>query len=483
MKIVQNDGAFLELFSASFEELETIRQNFSYRDLSNQYKYTAAKNNKFMWKKQPYEWAKYVNDLKASIYQNLLIEKNGNFFVYSGLKEKLFDVLKFYSIKFEYTNNLYYPGFSPIPYLLHYTPYCLHPYQETAIEMLLSNPHSSIELPTGSGKQFVIQNLIKKSGLSTLIVVPFKSIAYQFINGMKEAFGEKYIGLYGDNKKEFKKKIVIGIADSISSLKESSEAYKFLNKKECIIIDESHLVGAPTVASISTGIAKNIPYRWSVSATQLRIDGKNLLLEGIIGKIIYKQTFRELVECGFLSDLHFIIYNVLSSSNFVSENPSNMMRNHHLYNNSIIQIAAKIANIKYSENESTLILIDEIKQEEILKNYLTVPYEFAQSDSNVSEKIENFNNKKTLVLIGTKAITTGANTRPTDNIILLISGKSIIKYKQALGRGTRIYPGKKKCTVFDFNICNINLCKKHFENRLSLYKELSSHIKFHDLIK
>ncbi len=481
MRIVQDTAAFIKFYDLTDEEFNFLNEKLQYKDLSNQYKYLTAKNRSYQWQNDSATWHQYVNDLKNSIIQCLLKQKKDYVYTYSGLKEIIFENLKFFHYEYTYENKIKYPEFENLPYDIHYKPLKLYKYQEEAIDALLQNPHSCIELPTGSGKQFVIENLVKRTGLPSLIVVPSKSIAYQFYHGFIEAFGKKYVGLFGDGKKEYKKHIVIGISDSISLIEDDTEAYDVLSKKSCLIFDESHLVGAPTVASIAAGIGANIPYRWSVSATQLRIDGKDLLLSGIIGKIVYLKSFRELVEIGALADLHFHIYNVNSPINYHSSNPSNIMRRHHLFNETILNLAAKIANLKYQQNESTLILIDEIKQMDILKNYLTVPYEFAHADSDIDSMVNNFNNKKTLLLIGTKAINTGTNTKPVQNLILLISGKSTIKYKQGLGRGTRIYPGKTHCNVIDFNVYNIDICGKHFKERLGLYQELSPFIKIHDL--
>lgn len=481
MNIVQNSGAWLEFYDITDEEIFFLTKKLTYQDLSAQYEYHQAKNNRFKWQSDPYGWQDHVNRLKRNITQTLFKQYSGCWKTHAGLKELVFENFKFSNIDYTYVNKVIYPEFRPFPYALGYKPLTPYVCQLEAIESLLANPHSSIEMPTGSGKQFIIESLIKRTGLPSLVVVPSKSIAHQFVKGCGEAFGKKYVGLYGDGKKEFKKHIVIGISDSISSLKEDSDAYDALSKKSCLIFDESHLVGAPTVSSIATGVGQNIPYRWSVSATQLRTDGKSLLLEGIIGKIVYLKTFRELVNLGVLSDLYFHIYNINSTSNYFSSNPGAMMRKHHLFNEHVLNLAAQIANLKYEQQESTLILVDELKQVDILKNYLQVPYEFAYSNSEVDKMVENFNNKKTLLLIGTKAINTGTNTKPTQNIILLISGKSITKYKQGLGRGTRTFPGKSHCNVIDFNIQNIDLCSRHFQNRLALYRELSPHIKFHDL--
>lgn len=480
MKITQTCPAFINFDEFNDDEYDFLKKKLFYKDLGFQYQYTQAKNNRFKWNQDPHGWNRHCLFLKEQINQSLLFEKQGLYYTYSGLKNILFSELKYQNIDFTFENKIIYPEFKNIPYQMYYTPMSLYPYQTEAIDILLKNPHASIELPTGSGKQFIIETLVKKTGLSCLIVVPFRSIAHQFLKSCEEAFGKKYVGLYGDGKKDYKKQIVIGISDSISLIKENTDAYDAISKKDVLIFDESHLVGAPTVASIAIGIAKNIPYRWSVSATQLRIDGKSLLLEGIVGNIVYRKTFRELVDLGFLSDLHFHIYNVESNSNYQSNNPSSMMRQHHLLNENMIKIAAKIANVKYEQKESTLILIDEIKQAEMLKNYLQVPFEFAQAESDVVTQVNNFNEKKNLILIGTKVITTGTNTKPTQNIILLMSGKSVIKYKQALGRGTRTYAGKKHCNVVDFNVVNIQICNNHFNERLRLYEELSPYVKLHE---
>lgn len=463
------------------DELYFLKSKLIYKDLSIQYQYHTAKKNRYMWEKDYSKWSEHVEKLKNSINQTLLIKKDNNFYTYSGLKDSLFKNLNFYGIQYTYTNNIKYPEFEKFPYNVHYKTHELHDYQEESVSILLKNPHASIELPTGSGKQLILQTLVKRSGLPALIVVPFRSIAHQFIDEFSKAFGKKYVGLYGDGKKDYNKEIVIGISDSISSIKEDSEAYKKISEKQVLIFDESHLVGAPTVSSIASGIGQNMPYRWSVSATQLRIDGKDLLLEGIIGNIVYTKSFKELVDKKYLSGLHFHVYKVHSSSNYVSSNPGNMVRKHYLLNEHLLLIAAKIASLKYEQQESTLILIDELKQAEILKNYLTAPFEFAYSESDVTKQVENFNSKKNLILIGTKAIITGTNTKPTQNIILLMMGKSPTKFKQALGRGTRTFPGKTHCNVIDFNVENVNICNKHFENRLALYQELSDNIKFHDL--
>jgi type I restriction enzyme R subunit len=61
-------------------------------------------------------------------------------------------------------------------------------------------------------------------------------------------------------------------------------------------------------------------------------------------------------------------------------------------------------------------------------------------------------NEKTIptILTTSKKLSTGVNARNIRNIILLRPIKSMIEFKQVIGRGTRLYEGKDYFTVYDF---------------------------------
>jgi len=61
-------------------------------------------------------------------------------------------------------------------------------------------------------------------------------------------------------------------------------------------------------------------------------------------------------------------------------------------------------------------------------------------------------NEKTIptILTTSKKLSTGVNARNIRNIILLRPIKSMIEFKQIIGRGTRLYEGKDYFTVYDF---------------------------------
>jgi len=61
----------------------------------------------------------------------------------------------------------------------------------------------------------------------------------------------------------------------------------------------------------------------------------------------------------------------------------------------------------------------------------------------VEAAVKDFNEGKIQCLIGTSAISTGVDLLPVGCLIYLQGGTSEIKVRQAIGRGTRIIPGKK----------------------------------------
>jgi len=62
------------------------------------------------------------------------------------------------------------------------------------------------------------------------------------------------------------------------------------------------------------------------------------------------------------------------------------------------------------------------------------------------------NNEKTIptILTTSQKLTTGVDARNVRNIVLMRPVKSMIEFKQIIGRGTRLYDGKDYFTIFDF---------------------------------
>lgn len=472
MHLVQTDPSFVYIEDFDDDDLIVLNRVLTYQDLSAKYEYNQAKNNKWAYLKNP-EWHQHVEALKKKIKKTALLEDKSGIKTYAGL----LSFLKRHDVEFTYENKVVYPKKRALAYDMDYTPVTLWKHQRQAIDALLAYNHASIEAPTGSGKSFIINNLIKETGYSTIVVAPYSSIADALYDTFVETYGKKHVGYFGKNKKESQKRITVAVAAGLAKLTEENEIFDIIAKKEMMILDECHFFAANNLQKIALNVGKLIPVRYSVSATPERNDGQNTLLEGIIGEKVFYIDFESLVTQGVLAGLNFYIYETESNSSYGGRNSKRNSQEHYLYNSRVLELAAKIANSRVVDsNEPTIILIEEKEQLDYLKPYLTTNYEFAHSGSNVTQQVKDFNAGKFKLLIGTSAISTGTDTKVVKNLILLFSGKSTTKFKQAIGRGTRIAPGKTRCNIFDFHVTNDEQSSRHFYQRLDMYRTLSDNI-------
>lgn len=403
-----------------------------------------------------------VEELKKAIKVCLLREDDKGYWTYSGLGT-------YFKERFKYPliNKVTYPEFKLIPY--DHTPqYTLRPYQSQGVEKLLEAKHAGVEIGTGLGKSICMEVLCKTMGLQTILMSPTRSIAGQLYRQFVERFGKKYVGMYGDGKKEFNKLFTIGIAASLTRVEKDSDAWKTLSKAKVFIADESHLTPAETLADVCLGLAAQAPYRFFFSGTQLRNDGADMLLDGIVGPIVYHKTVREGVDEGWLAKPKFFMHTVGSPSRIIKKDPIKMNDIHIWKNPQLHILAADLANKSVEVlGHQVLILISHVEQFKFLLPNLRFEVGFAHATltkdneifvderfrkSNPDELVAKFNAGGLPILIGTDCISLGTDIRPVKTVINLQGGSSEIQLRQSIGRGTRKVEGKDYFNFHDFDI-------------------------------
>lgn len=476
-------------------ELDSVKKYLTYKNTSVAFQ--LSKHNKNRWWKQrdPIGWGEREVELKKEMFTCMLTKSKGDYVLRPGILPYLKNITDV-----NITNNVLYPDYKALPWAQapDFEPY---PYQAKSVEGLMEIKHGNIEIPTGAGKSLVLLMLAKKIGLNTVVVTPSKSIFNELLKEFQLRLGKKYVGGYGDGKKDISKKITIAIGKSLTMLKPGTKAYDFFSTKEAMLVDECHTFAANQLEKVCHGILENVPYRMFVSATQTRGDGTEKLLEAIIGKSVLKMDLDQAIADGYLCPLEFNIIKTYSRSSLNKKDPLECKRHHLLYNEEVAKIAAKIANSSAKiKNESTLILVEELRQIEMLTKLLKVPYAYVHSGSasdaaawnlqtvKLQDEVDDFNEGKVKVLIGTRAIATGTNIYPTHNVINWVGGSSEIVTKQgAMGRATRkleISKYKDKhvpkpfSKIFDFKIVNEPILDRHLNSRIQFYKESGGAIKF-----
>ncbi len=142
-----------------------------------------------------------------------------------------------------------------------------------------------VVLPTGAGKTFVAQLAIEHIARSTLVVVPTIDLLNQWSGVLGEAFG-RTIGLLGGGYHEIEQ-ITVSTYDSAAIHMDRIGAQFGL-----IVFDEvHHLPGGFYLEAAHAAIA---PYRLGLTATYERSDGKESLLDEVVGRVVYRRSIKDL---------------------------------------------------------------------------------------------------------------------------------------------------------------------------------------------
>jgi superfamily II DNA or RNA helicase len=447
-------------------QLSEIKKALTYTNQSIAYQIKKTKESGYMYGE---DWAaNKVMELEQQLTETLLWEDEGGLYTRPGL-------LRYLNNRFEgkVENLVVVPDFKLVPW--HKAPqYDLYPWQSEAVARLLGTNHGHIEAATGSGKSSVIFQICKETGLPTVISTPSASIARQLYEEAKYLFGKQKVGLFGDGKRELGKHILISVSKSLS-LVEDPEEVETLKKYQVLLADESHLIPADQADKYCNGVLGHCTYRWFLSATQTRTDGKDLKLLSNIGPQVYNYSIDQATTDGVLAKLSFLVFNVKSDSRYDSRNMVKMNQEHIYRNMKIANIIADLSKQAIENNMPTLILIDEHNQEEILRNCMKVDFTYACGGSDTQQICQDFNDGKILCVVGTSAVSTGTNFKPVKLTINWQAGKSEIKVKQGpIGRSTRTDKRtcKTECKVVDFRIVNVPTLKRHTDCRVGFYKEV-----------
>jgi superfamily II DNA or RNA helicase len=184
------------------------------------------------------------------------------------------------------------------------------PYQKEALNSWLKNRgRGVVVLPTGSGKSYLATLSIERKQRSTLLVVPTLDLMNQWYDTLHNTFNED-IGLIGGGYYEVKD-ITITTYDSAYIHMENIG-----NRFGLVIFDECHhLPGETYSLAASLCLA---PFRLGLTATPERADGQHVLLEGLIGKTVYRKEITEL-SGKYLADYDTVKLTVTLSEEQVRE--------------------------------------------------------------------------------------------------------------------------------------------------------------------
>lgn len=327
-------------------------------------------------------------------------------------------------------------------------PYELRDYQYDAVTHGIENKRAVLLSPTGSGKSFIIYNLLRwyidNYDEQVLIVVPTTSLVEQMYKDFAD-YGfdveTECHKIYSGKDKTTDKQIIISTWQSI--YKFPKDWYENIG---CVFGDEVHLFKAKSLSGIMNKCV-NAEYRFGTTGTLDGTETNKLVLEGLFGPTKRVTMTRDLQEKGTLAKLnisvlllryHNDVCHMLKDATYQEEIDyivTNEKRNRLITNLTLDQTGNSLVLFQFVEKHGKP-LYDMIKDKAGDRPVYYVSGEVEAADrEQIRGIVEKQKNAIIVASLGT--FSTGINIRNLHNIIFASPSKSQVKVLQSIGRGLR----------------------------------------------
>lgn len=311
-------------------------------------------------------------------------------------------------------------------------------YQEEAVNASLnfSGYGGLVVCPTGAGKSLILAEICKRTSGKVLVLAHRAELIDQNSKEFEEDCGIYSASL--DSK-----------TTSRITFAQIQSAY---NKKwdvDLIIVDEAHTIPTKQSSMYQTLLQGCNAQLLGLTATPYRMDSGHLVRgnDSLFSKVIYDIPYDQLVQEGYLAPLKYKAEKGIDNNDFKLKTGEIDQK----------EVVAKL------EPKLEAILID-VRLKQIGQTLWFCPdvqfaYKVARevngkvieaNTQNRLEIIEDFKNCKFQNLVNVDVLTTGFNAQNIETIVFLRPTKSTSLFKQMLGRGTRLYPGKNSCLILDY---------------------------------
>ena len=390
----------------------------------------------------------------------------------------------------------------------------LRPYQYDIIDSIITKGYGRcmFECPTGSGKSFIIANLIYtlqqeyNKDLRTLLFLPNAQLVKQFYKDLIDyGFSKDSVIEFSANsyrklgKNEIYDKQIV-IANRQFLFNHGHEIGDF----DAVIIDEVHSASVATSQTAKFLEALTAPIKIGCSGTIPTDKAKYWTLLHLTGPVVYKESITHLQDEGYLANVKFVSVKV---TDYIVENDRDLLFNLHprvKYSpegDSLIAFSEPYAaeteymsqhcmdlyspiltnpKIQFAKDENTLILFDRIEFGKALFEYLkSIKFNDAQIyyiDGSVPiderEKIRSLceTSQNVIIVAQVAVMSTGINIKNLANLVMTGSSKSQSRTIQSIGRTLRLHGSKSHATIWDI-VFNYKYSDKHYTERKNLYKK------------
>jgi len=136
-----------------------------------------------------------------------------------------------------------------------------------------------------------------------LITTPNRRLLHQNREEISKFLGYP-VGILGDQERDIGHRVIVTTIQSLASRIEANDAEVFalLTNVDVWVCDESHGAAADSYRVLGRYLP-NTHLRFGVTATWIREDGCELVMEGVLGDVQYEYTYEQAFDDGFLTPI------------------------------------------------------------------------------------------------------------------------------------------------------------------------------------
>lgn len=348
----------------------------------------------------------------------------------------------------------------------------LRDYQEAALHAIRERFAAGVYRPllsaaTGSGKTEMFSFMIKErieENQNCLVLAHRDRLVTQAAERIKGIVGWGKVGLVNGDTKDWWHPCVVATIQSAGVEKQLLRAPQFQN----IIIDECHRANSPQYRKVIEALLAPGGMLLGVTATPNRTDKKGLIPH-VFHELVYEIGMQELIDKGYLAPV--IGKEIKLPIDFSKIKTSVSTEGIRDYRPEDVKAAFEEAQWleritegwrEVASDRRTIIfvppgIVDDrscgmahsLAEFMRLQGIRAAAVDGTTKQSVQDRVIADFTKGDIQVLVNVNIFTEGLDIPPIDCVLFARPTQSSIIYSQSIGRGTRLYPGKKNLLVVD----------------------------------
>jgi len=354
-------------------------------------------------------------------------------------------------------------------------------YQQFTVQRAIDRTRGILNIGTGGGKTDIVAEIIgrlkvkpfifyvltkdllyqAKDVLSNWLNCPIGQVGDQTIDVKDITVCTKDAVLYALNRNNksfdiknyrfdscdiFDEKEIFGESDS-------EKIVDMVKNARGLYVDESHHASAQTLRDIVLA-SPNAYWRYGGTATYMREDGEEIVIQGLFGKRIVDISLSYLIKNKWLVPAS-VFFVPITISNMVYKSYPQIYKYCVIDNDSISKQIAELVRYLSKMGKNNLILVSKIAHGRNIKKFLPEATFLTGHDSGKKRKkaIDSMRSGKLKVLIATTLADEGLDIKNLDVIHMAGAGASITRVPQRIGRVVRKSPGKKYGMAIYYHYC------------------------------